>query len=444
MASPQSTHIDNQGGGSGLPHSTTFRSLRHPNFRLWFIGQTISLVGTWMQTMAQQVQVYRLSGSAAALGIISFIGLIPLIPFSLWGGSISDRWPKRNIVLVAQVVMLIQAFILAVLTWSGSIKIWQIYLMALFLSAASSVDLTARQAFTVDMVEGKEDLPNAIALNSAMFNGARALEPALAGVVVALTGEGMAYFLNGLSFVAVIISLMMMRNLPRSHHYQEGTRMVDHMAEGVRYMLKQQSILVITSLVAISAFLSMPYSTLAPVFASVVLKGSAQPVVNALCGGASPLIHCQSPDALPLGLLMTMVGIGAVIGALIVASLADMSHRGVMLTVGNLAFPLVLLVFAASRSFLLSLVMMLLVGISFVWQNSLANTLLQLICPDELRGRIMSLYTLTFQGMMRLGGLQAGYVADWIGAPLSVGIGAAVSLVYGLFVALRFPAIRKL
>jgi MFS family permease len=377
-------------------------------------------------------------------GIISFIGLIPLIPFSLWGGSIADRWPKRTIIIVAQVVMLVQAFMLAGLAWSGSVQIWHVYLMALFLSAASAVDLAARQAFTVDMVEGKEDLVNAIALNSAMFNGARALGPALAGIVVAATGEGMAFFLNGLSFIAVIISLVLMRNLPKSHHAQQGTRLVTHLAEGVGYMLKQQTILILTSLVAVSAFLSMPYSTLAPVFANVVLKDSARPVVDFLCGGSPPLIHCQAPEALPLGLLMSMVGIGAVIGALVVASLSDRPFKGAMLTVGNLAFPLALLGLAGSRSFLFSLFIMLLVGVSFVWQNSLANTLLQLVCPDELRGRIMSLYTLTFQGMMRLGGLQAGYVTDWIGAPLCVGIGAAVSLVYGVFVAIRFPNIRKL
>lgn len=444
MSSPQTTQLTPQSGGRAVRQSTTFRALRHTNFRLWFIGQTISLVGTWMQTMAQQVLVYRLTGSAASLGIISFIGLIPLIPFSLWGGSIADRWPKRTIIIVAQVVMLVQAFMLAGLAWSGSVQIWHVYLMALFLSAASSVDLTARQAFTVDMVEGKEDLVNAIALNSAMFNGARALGPALAGIVVAATGEGMAFFLNGLSFIAVIISLMLMRNLPKPHHAQQATHLMAHLAEGVRFMLKQQTILVLTSLVAVSAFLSMPYSTLAPVFADVVLKDSARPVVDALCGGSPPLIHCQAPEALPLGLLMTMVGIGAVIGALVVASLSDRHFKGVMLTAGNLAFPLALLAFAGSRSFLFSLFLMLLVGVSFVWQNSLINTLLQLVCPDELRGRIMSLYTLTFQGMMRMGGLQAGFVADWIGAPLSVGIGAAASLVYSLFVAIRFPYIRKL
>jgi MFS family permease len=445
MARRQSPKKLHKSSGQGLNLPTTFKALRHRNYLVWFIGQTVSLVGTWMQNIAQQVLVYRITGSAAALGMISFIGLIPLIPMTLWGGSISDRAPKRTIILICQVLMLLQALILAVLCWSGTVQLWEIYLLSFFLSAVSSVDLTARQAFTVEMVEGKEDLTNAIGLNSAMFNGARALGPALAGLLIAATGEGWAFFINGLSFVAVIISLLLMRNLPQMHTQSpSASSLFTHLMEGYRYTIKQQAILVLTSLVGVSAFLSMPYSTLAPVFANVVLKHSAQPVVNFLCGGESPIIHCQSPDALPLGLLMTMVGMGAVIGALFVASLSDTTSRGFLLTVGNLTFPLFLLLFAFSRSFIFSLLMMMMVGSSFVLQNSLANTLLQLICPDEMRGRVMSLYTLIFQGMMRLGGLQAGYMSDWIGAPLSVALGAVVSLVYGLFVAVRYPKFRKM
>jgi len=422
-----------------------FRALRHRNYRLWFIGQGISLIGTWMQTMAQQVLVYRLTGSATSLGVISVIGLIPLIPLSLWGGSISDRIPRRNVILVTQILMLIQAFILSALTWTEKVQIWHVYVMAFFLGAAQAVDMPARQAFTVDMVEGKEDLTNAIGLNSAMFNGARAIGPALAGLVVAATGESIAFFVNGLSFVAVIISLLLMRNLPGARLPPgAGVSTVSHMAEGFRYIIKKQVILVLTSLVALSAFLSMPYSTLMPVFAQVVLKNSAQSFVGLICGGDQPLIHCQTPEALPLGMLLTMVGIGAMIGALLVASLPQTARRGLYLTAGNLVFPLVLLFFSASRSFLLSLCLMLVTGISFVMQNALANTMIQLISPDEMRGRIMSFYTLTFQGMMRLGGLQAGLMSDWLGAPLTVSLGAGISLLYGLFVAFRYPVIRKM
>src|SRR4030043_44955 len=195
---------------SRLP--ATFRALSHRNYLLWFIGQGISLIGTWMQTMAQQVLVYRLTGSAASLGIISFIGLIPVIPLSLWGGSITDRFPRRTILLITQTIMLVQAFLLAALTWSGTVQIWHVYLLAFILGAATAVDLPARQAFTVDMIEGKDDLTSAIGLNSAMFNGARAIGPALAGILVATTGEGNAFFFNGLTFMAVIFSLLLMGN----------------------------------------------------------------------------------------------------------------------------------------------------------------------------------------------------------------------------------------
>ena len=428
--------------GSRLP--PTFRALRHRNYRLWFFGQGLSLIGTWMQMMAQQVLVYRLTGSAAALGVISAIGLIPLVPLALWGGSIADRVSKRSIILIAQTVMMIQAFILAALAWTGAVQVRQVYVLAFVLAAAQAVDLPARQAFTVEMVEGKEDLTNAIGLNSAMMNGGRALGPALAGTLVAAVGEGPAFLLNALSFVAVIISLLLMRDLPAPNGVRRSASVAGHMAEGLRFIVHQRTILVLISLVAVSAFLSMPYNTLMPVFAGKMLQTSAQPVVAFLCEGAHPLMRCRTPQALPLGLLLTTVGIGALVGALAVASLPDRARRGRWLTAGNLAFPALLLGFAASRSFAVSLALLFGVGVSFVMQNALANTLLQIITPDAVRGRVMSIYTLTFQGAMRLGGLQAGLVADSIGASLAVGLGAVFSLGYGLFVAVRFPKVKEM
>jgi MFS family permease len=417
-----------------------FRALRHRNYRLWFLGQTISLVGTWMQSMAQQVLVYRLTGSAAALGMVNFLALIPLIPLSLVAGSITDRYSRRNIIIFTQIIMLLQAFLTAILTWSGKIQVWHVYGLALILGMVNAVDVPARQAFTVDMVEGKADLTNAIGLNSAMFNGARAVGPALAGLVVAAVGEAWAFFINGLTFVAVIFSLILMRNLPViARKADERVNLSQHMLEGLRFIAGHRAIFYLVTLVAVSAFLSMPYSTLMPVFADSVLGQSASPVVTAICG----VVRCQAPEALPLGALLTTVGIGALVGALVVASLPASSPYGRFLTIGNLAFPLMLLGFSISHSFVLSLVLLFLVGISFVWQNALANTLLQLVSPDELRGRIMSVYTMVFQASMRLGGLQAGFMADWVSAPFSVGLGALISLGYGLFVAIRVPEIRK-
>jgi hypothetical protein len=217
-----------------------------------------------------------------------------------------------------------------------------------------------------------------------------------------------------------------------------------HLGEGLRYVIDQRIILLLISVVAVSAFLSMPYSTLMPVFADRVLKQSAQPVVALLCDGPQSVLKCRAPEALPLGMLLTAIGIGAVVGSLWVASMPTHARRGGWLTVGNLAFPALLIGFALSRSFLLSLVLLVGVGMSFVAQNALANTLIQIIVPDEVRGRVMSLYTLTFQVMMRAGGLQAGLLADSLGPTITVAGGAVVSLLYGLFIALRHPRLRKM
>ena len=421
-----------------------FRALRHYNYRLWFFGQGISLIGTWMQAMAQQVLVYRLTGSAASLGIVNFVALIPIVPLSFWGGSIVDQFSKRKLLIFTNVFLMFQALLLAVLTWSGAIQIWHVYVTSFLFGAINAIDLPARQAFTVDMVEGKEDLTNAIGLNSAMFNMARVLGPALAGIVVAATGEGNAFLLNGATFLSVIVCLLLMKNLPESSHKLEGNQAAfQHMTEGMKFVFSNRTITILISLVAVSAFLSMPYSTLMPVFAEI-LGPDAQSFVNFVCSSGTGFIQCQSPEALPLGILLTAVGLGAVIAALVVASLRETARRGWLLTVGNIVFPLLLLFFSVSKSFETSLLVLVGVGFSFVMQNALANTLLQLITPDHLRGRVMGFYTMTTQVTMRLGGLQAGYMSDWIGARFSVGIGAVISLIYGLFVAVRYPKVREL
>ncbi len=395
--------------------------------------------------MAQQVLVYRLTGSAVSLGIVNFMTVIPLLPFSFLGGSLADRLPKRNILLITQSLMLLQALVLAFLTWTGLVRVWHVYLMAFTLGMIKAVDMPPRQSFVVEMVEGKEDLTSAIGLNSAVHNTARTIGPAIAGLVVAALGEAVAFFLNGLSFVAVITSLLFMRNLPQpSQIKQENSQVIPHMLEGIRFVLNQQLLLILMSLVAVTSFLSRPYQTLLPVFADVMLKGSAQPIVAFLCSGENHMLTCQTPEALPLGLLYSAIGIGALTGAILVASLPEHARRGRMLTLGNLGLPVFLLAFVNSQVFLLSLFLMILVGMGQVFQNTLANTLVQITAPDQLRGRVMSQYSLVTQGMHQLGGLQAGFVADWIGAPLSVGIGAALSLLYGLFVFFRYPRVREI
>ena len=435
----------NKPKGAKPQRSAAFRALRHRNYKLWFFGQGLSLIGTWMQSMAQQVLVYRLTGSASALGIVSFMTVLPLVPLALWGGSLSDRVSKRAVLLVTQTLMLLQAILLAVLTWTSVVEIWHVYIMAFFLGAFKAVDTPARHSFVVEMVEGKEDLTSAIGLNSAIQNGAKTLGPALAGVFIAVTGEATAFLINSLSFLAVIVSLLMMQDLPQaSIGRQEKTNAITHTAEGVRFVFSQQTLLILMSLVAVSSFLSKPYQTLMPVFAAVNLKESAKPLISFLCNGKHALLNCQAPEALPLGLLLAAVGIGAAIGALLVASMSERVRRGWVLTMGNLSFPLFLLFFVGSNSMVWSLGLMMLTGLTRVMQNAMANTLLQVMAPDELRGRVMSFYSLVSQGMTHLGGLQAGLVADRVGAPISVGVGAGVSFLYGAFVALRYRQVRNL
>jgi MFS family permease len=424
---------------------TTFRALSHRNYRYWFFGQGLSLIGTWMQSMAQQVLVYRLTGSAAALGIVSFMSVVPLVPFALWGGSLSDRVSKRKLLLITQSLMLVQSIVLGVLTWTGAVKIWHVYVMAFLLGALKAVDMPARQSFVVEMVNGKEDLTNAIGLNSAIHNSAKTLGPALAGVVVAMLGEATAFFLNGLSFLAVLISLLLMTDSTQMTTREESPSILTHTVQGVKYVRGQQTLLILMSLIAVSSFLSRPYQTLMPVFSNTILRESAQPIVAFLCNGAKlTVFNCQAPEAIPLGLLLSAVGLGAIMGAFLTASLPENAPRGRLLTAGNLTFPILLMFFVYSNSIWLSLVVMILVGLSHVFQNAMANTLLQLSSPDPLRGRIMSLYALVSHGMHHLGGLQAGFVADWIGAPVSIGVGAAFSLLYGLFVAVRYRQVRHL
>ncbi|TLM97672.1 MFS transporter, partial [bacterium] len=350
------------------------------------------------------VLVYDLTGSAAALGMVNLIGLIPLIPLALWGGSIADRFPKRTVLIFTQVILMLEALILAILSWTGVVQVWHVYVLSFILGAVNAVDVPVRQAFTVEMVEGKDDLTNAIGLNSAMFNLGRALGPALAGILVAATGTAMAFFLNSITFIAVIICLFMMKNLPMPTVMRQGKdQTLRHMKEGLDYVRRDKMMVVLVSLVGVSAFLSMPFNTLMPVFATDVLGKSAKPIVEYFCNPATGLFTCQSPEALPLGTLLTLMGIGALSGAFFIAAMPDNAKRGRYLTAGNLIFPICLLVFAFSRSFVVSLTVMFFTGFSFVCQNALVNTLIQLFSPDEMRGRIMGLYTMIFQGMMRLG-----------------------------------------
>ncbi|MBI2845820.1 MAG: MFS transporter [Chloroflexi bacterium] len=398
----------------------TFAALSVRNYRLFFFGQLISLTGTWMQSIAQSWLVYRLTGSPLALGVVGFFGSVPVLLFSLWGGVLADRLPKRNILVIAQTGLMLQAFVLGGLTLTGLVQVWHIMLLALILGSINSIEMPTRQAFVVEMV-GKDKLTNAIALNSSLFNATRIIGPAVAGVLVATLGEGPAFFINGVSFLAVIFGLLLMRmeEVPSPNRQASGW---DNLREGLGYTFRHPSILTLVALMSVSSLLVMPYAFLMPIFAKDILMVGAP----------------------GLGMLMAAAGVGALIGALFLASLGDFQNKGLMLTVGNLLYPTLILVFSFSRSFPLSLLILVGAGWAMVTQNATANTLLQTIVPDHLRGRVMSGFVLTFVGMMPLGTLQAGFIANLFGAPLALGLGALLALAFSIFIFFSRPQLRQL
>jgi MFS family permease len=447
-AAPSPNYIQQPIGGpvpAGPAHPirrSTFRALGHHNYRLFFFGQLISVIGTWMQVTAVQLLVVRLydnpEEAAAWLGAVGFIPLIPLVPFALMGGSLADRWPRRRLVIITQSAMMIVAFLLFAVTASSTVTIgWVLGLLVLH-GIANAVDIPARQTLIFELV-GKDDLTSAVALNSSIFNLGRALGPALAGVVVAAVGEADAFLLNGLSFVAVLIGLLLMR-LPPHAATGKPPKMGKHLKDGFRYIYNEKTILILLSLIAFTAFLAMPFTQMLPLFAKYTLAESAAPLTAFLCSR----VQCATPEALTLGLLNGFFGFGALVGALAAASWAENFRRGRVLTAGNLAFPAVLLLFALSQSIGLSLALLFLVGVSWVMQTTLTNTLLQVTSPDHVRGRVMSVYSMLFQGMWRVGIGFQGLMAAAFNPPFAVGLGAALALSYGVFTALRWPRIRQL
>ncbi|HLF27078.1 MAG TPA: MFS transporter [Anaerolineae bacterium] len=420
-----------------------FRALSHRNYRLFFFGQLISVIGTWMQDTALKLLVVRLvanpAQAAAWLGAVSFIPLIPLLPVALIGGSLVDRFPRRRLVLLTQSTMMVQALLLFALTASGVVTVWHILLLSVLSSIANAIDVPARQTLVSEMVEGnRDDLGGAIALNSSIFNLGRAVGPAIAGVIVAVVGEADAFLVNALSFIAVLIGLLLMRLPPR--HIEKPPKLGQHLKAGFNYLRNERTILILMSMIATVAFLAMPFTQMLPLFATYTLADSAQPLTAFVCARMA----CVTPEALTLGLLNACFGIGALTGALLVASQSAERGRGKMLTTGNIAFPLILLCFALSRSLWLSFGLLFLVGIGWVLQTSLTNTLLQLTAPDHVRGRVMSVYSILFQGMWRIGSMGTGFLAALAGPPFAVGLGAALALAYGVFAALRWPRVRKL
>jgi MFS family permease len=393
------------------------RALRHRNFQLFFSGQLISLIGTWMQSVAQSWLVYRLTGSALLLGSVGFASQIPVFLFAPLGGITADRYNRRHIVIGTQVAALLLAFVLAVLTLSGKIQVWHVFVLASLLGVVNAFDIPGRQSFLVDMV-GREDLMNAIALNSSMFNGARVIGPAIAGILVAKIGEGWCFFANAVSYIAVIIGLLMMR--VQSPARASMASPFDHMMEGFRFVNRAAPIRALLMLLGLVSLVGMPYVVLMPIFADKILHGGAR----------------------GLGILMGATGVGALFGALTLAFREGVKGLGRWVAVSCAGFGASLLMFSLSHSFWISVVLLLPVGYCMMLQMACSNTLIQVMVPDALRGRVMAVYSMMFMGMAPIGALLGGALADRLGAQVTVAVGGVASVAGAAWFGLQLPKIR--
>ena len=397
-----------------------FTALQYPNYRLWFQGQVVSLFGTWMQATAQGFLIYQLTHSAAYLGYVAFANGIAIWLFTLYGGVVADRVPRQKLIIITQSSMMVLAFILAGLTFLKIVAPWHIIVLSFLLGLANAFDAPARQSFVLELVE-REDLANAIALNSMMFNTATALGPAAGGIVYALVGPAWCFVINGVTFIAVIAALARMKLKPFIPPV-DGKRALASIIEGLRYIRSQKIVITIIILISVISMFGISFATLFPAWAVKVLHGNA--TTN--------------------GLLQSARGIGAFIGAVFIASLGRFTFKGKLMTVGTFAFPLMLMLFSTTRNLPVALIVLVITGAAQILIMNLANALVQTQIADEVRGRVMSVYSLTFLGLMPIGSLIAGGVADYAGAPFAVALGAVICLLVAALLAMVVPKLFRL
>ncbi|HEV8493933.1 MAG TPA: MFS transporter [Candidatus Angelobacter sp.] len=402
----------------GISHS--WRALRHRNFRLYFGGQTISLIGTWMTRIATSWLVYRLTGSALLLGTVSFAGQIPTFIFSPFAGVWVDRLDRRQVLVWTQALSMIQSLALAALTLSGHITIPLILILSISQGIINAFDMPGRQAFTVQMVEDRADLSNAIAINSSMVNVARLVGPSLAGMLIAATSEGWCFLVDGVSYIAVIASLLAMRIHQQSIRRQTGSMLLE-LHEGWKYVSGFVPIRIILSLFALVSLMGMPLVVLMPIEAAKVLHGGAH----------------------TLGFLMGAMGLGALSSALSLA--ARKSVRGLirMIPIAALLFGWALIGFGLSRSFWLSMVMVMAAGAGLMQVMAASNTIIQTLTSEDMRGRVMGYYTMAFMGMAPFGSLLAGTMAQNLGVSWTMIINGALILLGAAWFITQLPALRR-
>jgi MFS family permease len=397
----------------------TFSAFKHYNYRLWFGGQVVSLVGTWMQSTAQGYLIYQLTGSSAYLGLVGFAGGVPTLLFTLFGGVIADRLPRRRLLVITQAAMLILAFILAVLTFTNLVKPWHIIVLAFLLGVANAFDAPARTSFILELVS-REDMTNAIALNSMMFNIATVVGPSVAGLTYAAFGPGWCFTLNGISFVFVIIALLLMRikNVPQP---SRQTRALAELGEGIRYILKNRMITGLMVSIGIASIFGIGMMNLIPAWAKDVLHG----------------------DVTTNGWLVSARGFGALVSAFMLAYWGSRKVRGKFWMAGALVMPVWLIIFAFMRWLPFSLAALVAVGWGFMMVANNSQAIVQSLVSDNLRGRVMGVYSLVFFGSMPIGSLLAGVAAEKIGEPLTVMLAGVMLLIMAIAAWFFFPEIRR-
>ncbi len=397
-----------------------FRALRYRNYRIFFVGQSISLIGTWMQQIAMSWLVYRLSNSALLLGIVGFSGQIPTFLLAPLAGVIADRYNRRRMLIITQVLSTFQALIVTTLVLTNTIAIWHIIVLSIFLGLVNAFDITVRQAFTVEMIENREDLGNAIALNSSMVNAARLLGPSLGGILISVVGEGICFLLNAISYFAVIVSLGAMRIAPRKVT-RAPIRISRELKEGFTYAFGFAPIKYILLLLALISFMGVPYQVLMPIFARDIFHGGPK----------------------TLGFLMAMSGMGALMGALYLASRKSVLGLGRIIALSAGFFGVGIIGFSVSRALWLALFLVLFAGFAMMVEMASSNTVLQTIVDEDKRGRVMSFYTMSFMGMAPFGSLFAGSLASKIGAPFTLLIGGSSCIIGALLFTLKLPSLRE-
>lgn len=418
MSRLRDEHPNGRSGGR-IPH--LFRALESRNFRLFTTGQIISLIGTWMQQMAMSWLVYRLTGSTVLLGLIAFLGQIPGFFIAPVAGMLADHFDRRRILLVAQILAMAQALALAYLSFTNQVEVWHVLYLSAFLGIVTGIDIPVRQTFVADLLTRKEDLSNAISINSSIFNGTRLIGPAVAGFMIATVGEKWCFMINAVSYVAVLVALLSMR-LPAHEAKPRHTGYIQGIREGFTYAWRFPPIRSILMLVGLVSLVGLPYSVLMPVYAREILHGGAD----------------------TLGMLMGATGAGALTGALYMAGRSSVLGLGRIIPTATVVFGLGLIAFSQSHMLWLSLILLFVAGLGMMLQLASSNIILQTVTDEDKRGRVLSLYTMSFLGMTPLGSLLIGTLAENIGVSTTLTIGGTLCIIGGLYFSSRLSELREM